>query len=178
MADHQIDITIITNANGSFTTEISPIGPVRPGKRIQWQITAPNFQQDTEIYLQFYKKNSSDKKEYVAGCMHGGPFNNPNKPGKGGAGKNGRLISAKVRNLAQGKYHYEIRYSDDGGCDYLIKDPEIIVEGTPEPAPGVKGGNRRRAARRKLIAKRAQLTIRAKQTRRAKAKKAAKRARR
>src|SRR5688572_15593167 len=44
-------------------------------------------------------------------------------------------ISGRVRNTAKGSLPYEIKYRLEAGGDHLLLDPEIIVDGNPEPPP-------------------------------------------
>ena len=129
-ADHQIDMTIVTNKDGSLSTTVANPGSLRPGKTVKWMITTERFPQDSVIYLRFFEKDLDGVKVDVDGCMTGSTFNH-GIGGKGGAGKNGRLIQGKVKLTSQGTYGYEVRYIDAAG-DHLLVEKEIVVEGTPE----------------------------------------------
>ena len=129
-ADHQIDLTIVTNKDGGFSTTVANPGSVRPGKTVKWVITAERFPQDTDIYLRFFEKDLDGVKVDVDGCMTGSTFNH-GIGGKGAAGMNGRLIQGKVKLTSHGSYGYEVRYTDAAG-DHLLVEKEIVVEGTPE----------------------------------------------
>jgi hypothetical protein len=129
-ADHQIDLTIVTNNDGSFSTTVATPGSVRPGKVVKWVITAERFAQDSDIYIRFFEKDLDGVKVDVDGCVTGSTFNH-GIGGKGAAGKNGRLIQGKVKLTSHGAYCYEVRYADAAG-DHLLVEQEIVVEGTPE----------------------------------------------
>ena len=129
-ADHQIDLTIVTNKDGSLLTTVANPGSVRPGKVVKWVITAERFPQDSNIYLRFFEKDLDGVTVDVDGCMAGSTFNH-GIGGKGAAGKNGRLIQGKVKLTSHGSYGYEVRYIDAAG-DHLLVEKEIVVEGTPE----------------------------------------------
>ena len=129
-ADHQIDLTIVTNNDGSFSTTVATPGSVRPGNVVKWVITAERFAQDSDIYIRFFEKDLDGVKVDVDGCMTGSTFNH-GIGGKGAAGKNGRLIQGKVKLTSHGAYCYEVRSADPAG-DHLLVEQEIVVEGTPE----------------------------------------------
>ena len=129
-ADHQIDLTIVTNKDGSLSTTVANRGSVRPGKTVKWVITAERFPQDSTIYLRFFEKDLDGVKVDVDGCMTGSTFNH-GIGGKGAAGRNGRLIQGKVKLTSHGSYGYEVRYIDAAG-DHLLVEKEMVVEGTPE----------------------------------------------
>jgi hypothetical protein len=129
-ADHQIDLKIVTNNDGSFSTTVATPASVRPGKVVKWVITAERFPQDSDIYIRFFEKDLDGVKVDVDGCVTGSTFNH-GIGGKGAAGKNGRLIEGKVKLTSHGAYSYEVRYSDAAG-DHLLVEKEIVVEGTPE----------------------------------------------
>ncbi|HUQ88779.1 MAG TPA: hypothetical protein VM096_14580 [Vicinamibacterales bacterium] len=129
-ADHQIDVTITTNKDGSVSTTVASPGPVRPGKKINWVITADRFPQDSDIYVRFFEKDLDGVKIDVDGCITGSTFNH-GIGGKGRAGKNGRLIQGKVKLTSHGTYGYEMRYVDAAG-DHVLVEKYIVIEGTPE----------------------------------------------
>jgi hypothetical protein len=129
-ADHQIDLTIVTNKDGGFSTTVANPGSVRPGKVVKWVITAERFPQDSDIYLRFFEKDLDGVKVDVDGCMTGSTFNH-GIGGKGAAGKDERLIQGKVKLTSHGSYAYEVRYTDAAG-DHLLAEKEIVVEGAPE----------------------------------------------
>jgi hypothetical protein len=129
-ADHQIDLKIVTNNDGSFSTTVATPGSVRPGKVVKWVITAERFPQDSDIYIRFFEKDLDGVKVDVDGCVTGSTFNH-GIGGKGAAGKNGRLIEGKVKLTSHGAYGYEVRYIDAAG-DHLLVEQEIVVEGAPE----------------------------------------------
>ena len=129
-ADHQIDLTIVSNKDGGFSTTVANPGSVEPGKVVTWVITAERFPQDSNIYLRFFEEDLDGVKVDVDGCMTGSTFNH-GIGGKGAAGMNGRLIQGKVKLTSHGRYGYEVRYTDAAG-DHLLAEKEIVVEGTPE----------------------------------------------
>ena len=129
-ADHQIDLTIVTNKDGSFSTTVANPGTVRPGTVVKWVITAERFPQDSDIYIRFFEKDLDGVKVDVDGCVTGSTFNH-GIGGKGAAGKNGRLIQGKAKLTSHGAYRYEVRYIDAAG-DHLLVEKEIVVEGSPE----------------------------------------------
>jgi len=129
-ADHQIDLTIVTNNDGSFSTTVANPGSVRPGKVAKWVITAERFAPDSDIYIRFFEQDLDGVKVDVDGCMTGSTFNH-GIGGKGAAGKNGRLIQGNVKLTSHGIYGYEVRYVDADG-DHFLVEQEIVVEGTPE----------------------------------------------
>ena len=83
-------------------------------------ITAERFPQDSDIYLRFFEKDLDGVKVDVDGCITGSTFNH-GIGGKGRAGTNGRLIQGKVKLTSQGRYGYEVRYTDAAG-DHLLVD--------------------------------------------------------
>jgi hypothetical protein len=129
-ADHQIDLKIVTNKDGGFSTTVANPGSVRPGKTVKWVITAERFPQESTIYLRFFEKDLDGVKVDVDGCMTGSTFNH-GIGGKGAAAKNGRLIQGKVKLTSHGSYGYEVRYIDAAG-DHLLAEKQIVVEGAPE----------------------------------------------
>jgi hypothetical protein len=129
-ADHQIDLKIVSNNDGSFSTTVATPGPARPGKVVKWVISAERFPQDSDIYIRFFERDLDGVKVDVDGCVTGSTFNH-GIGGKGAAGKNGRLIEGKVKLTSHGVYSYEVRYIDAAG-DHLLGEQEIAVEGTPE----------------------------------------------
>lgn len=132
-ADHQIDLKIVTNKDGRFSTTVANPGSVRPGKGIKWVITAERFPQDSDIYIRFYEKDLDGVKVDVDGCITGSTFNH-GIGGRGAAGKNGRLIEGKVKLTSHGSYAYEVRFTDAAG-DHLLVEKDIVVEGEPEIIP-------------------------------------------
>jgi hypothetical protein len=68
-ADHQIDLKIVTNNDGSFSTTVATPASVRPGKVVKWVITAERFPQDSDIYIRFFEKDLDGVKVDVDGCV-------------------------------------------------------------------------------------------------------------
>ena len=128
---HRPIITITASTTGYVASINDPSLKVRPAHDIKWKVNEPvGFPADGVVFLQFYE-NLHGQKVNSSGCMVDGVKNNGKQKGEKNGANDHRVIG-KVAFNAQGAFLYEIRYSDSGG-DYLLLDPEIIVEGTPEP---------------------------------------------
>ena len=169
---HRPIITITASTTGYVASINDPSLKVRPAHDIKWKVNEPaGFPADGVVFLQFYE-NLHGQKVNSSGCMVDGVKNNGKQKGEKN-GANDHRVTGKVAFNAQGAFLYEIRYADSGG-DYLLLDPEIIVEGTPEPVKddeppmgaaradarksrATKRGNaaKKKAARKKAVKKKA-----------------------
>ena len=140
-----VKVTIKANDKGEYFATVDQDKPtVRPARLIEWLFDAPrDFPRDSILYIRFYATDSIEKFA-DRGCMHGSAW----KDGIGEAEPDGRKIFGAVRNLAKGRFPYEIRYRLLAGGDYLLLDPEIIVEGSPEPPPLGEGKGRKKSSTR------------------------------
>ena len=178
-----VRVTILPNGSGGFSATIADDKPtVRPARTINWFFDAPgDFPRGSVLYIRFFKKNLIFQKVDDPGCMQGSAW----RDGIGEAEPDGRAIFGKVRNTAKGSHPYEVKYRLLAGGDHLLLDPEIIVEGSPEPTPddkdkGPKKGAKRsarkaRKAKKSKTAKKAKKARPAKRATRAKKAKKAKR---
>jgi hypothetical protein len=128
---HRLDINI-TGMPGAYTATVTDeFLKVKPGHDIKWKVKEPGgFPRDAVVFLQFYE-NIEDQKVYASGCLVDGDKTNGRRPGKKN-GANDHRVEGRTRLNAQGRFLYEISYSESGN-DYLLLDPEIIVEGNPDP---------------------------------------------
>lgn len=172
-----LDINI-TGSSGNYTATVSNAHcRAKPGKDLTWVVHEPaGFPADAVVFLQFYEV-IGDQKVYSSGCLVDGAKNNGKQPGhKGGA--NDHRVNGRVGASAHGSFLYEIRYSDPSG-DYMLLDPEIIVEGNPPldgrpPKRKRKGGKKRGKAAKKAKKKAGKKAGKKKAAKKGKAKKAKK----
>lgn len=138
---HNLRVNITENGTGGYRATIDVDSqPSRPAHRINWFFDAPDdFPSNSVLYVRFFRRDGSGAKLDDDGCMHGGAWSG----GIGEALPNGRSITGKVKNSARGTFTYEIKYRLELGGDYELVDPEIVVDGAPDPGP--VGGTKRPA---------------------------------
>ena len=150
---HDLRVTITDVVGGNYAATIDVESqPSRPAHKINWFFDAPeNFPENSVLYVRFFRYDNGVKID-DGGCMHGTAWSG----GVGEAVPNGRSIAGKVKNSAQGTFKYEIRYREELGDDHQLMDPEIVVDGGPDPIKGEQGaagGTRRPAQRRQATKK-------------------------
>lgn len=128
---HFLDINI-SGTSGNYTATVSNAHlKVKPGKDLKWVVREPaGFPGDAVVFLQFYELTDGQK-VYASGCLVDGAANNGKQQGNKGSANDHR-VTGRIGLAAQGSFLYEIRYSDSTG-DHMLLDPEIIVEGNPNP---------------------------------------------
>ena len=143
---HRLEINI-SGAPGAYQASVTrdPLR-VKPGHDINWKVNEPDgFPRDAVVFLQFYE-NIDNQKVQSSGCLEDGDKYNGKQPGKK-SGANDHRVDGRTRRNARGNFLYEIFYSE-GGNNYLLLDPEIIVEGDPP-----RGVVKKKTAKKKAVKK-------------------------
>lgn len=128
---HRPIITITAGATGYVASINQASFRARPSHVVKWKVSEPEgFPADGVVFLQFYERLGGQKVN-SSGCLVDGVNNNGKHKGhKNGA--NDHNVTGKIAVNAQGSFQYEIWFSDARG-DHFLLDPEIVVEGTPDP---------------------------------------------
>lgn len=148
---HRLEIDISDTDDGYTATVTSDPVKCRPGHDIKWKVREPaGFPRDGVVFLQFFERIDGQK-VYSSGCLDGGSASNGKHKGKKNGASNHR-VDGHVGLTKQGPFLYEIYYSDSEGS-HLLLDPEIIVEGSPDPSPeddkSPKGGKSKGVAKKR-----------------------------